>query len=254
MKNILSRDFNVLSMAVGAVIVSASALAQGNASSELSLEEIVVTAQKRTQTLSDVPISVSAVSGEKLLKSGIADLTDLSAYVPNFQKAELALGSVISIRGISSGANQGFEQSVVQYVDDVALGRAPLARAPFMDLARIEVLRGPQNVLFGKNSIGGALSLTTNGPTDDFEGSVNVEFEPEYDTKMTQLILSGPLTDTVQGRLALRYYEDDGYFKNNVSSDEESNRKDLTGRLMLNWDASDRLAVTLKYEPPIAIS
>ena len=92
------------------------------------LEEVVVTAQKRAESLQDVPISVSAVSGEKLDRAGILNFADLSAYVPNFQKADTALGPVLLIRGIGSGVNQSFEQSVVQYTDDVALGRAPLAR------------------------------------------------------------------------------------------------------------------------------
>ena len=126
-----------------------------------ALEEVIATAQKRAESLMDVPLSVSAVSGDKMMEAGIRNLGDLTAYVPNFQKSETSIGNFLSIRGISSGINQGFEQSVVQYMDDVALGRSPLARAPFMDLARVEVLRGPQNVLFGKNSIGSALSLVS---------------------------------------------------------------------------------------------
>jgi outer membrane receptor protein involved in Fe transport len=83
------------------------------------------------------------------------------------------------IRGIGSGVNQGFEQSVMMYVDDIALGRGRLAQIPFLDLKRVEVLRGPQNVLFGKNSLAGALSLVTNKPSPDFGGMVLAEYEPE---------------------------------------------------------------------------
>lgn len=244
----MSGKFKLSALAMGIGMVSGGGFVYADEASPFQLEEIVVTAQKRTQSLSDVPVSVSAVSGDKISDAGITDLADLSALVPNFQKAELALGSVIAIRGISSGINQGFEQSVVQYVDEVAMGRAPLARAPFMDLSRVEVLRGPQNVLFGKNSIGGALSLSTNLPTEELEGSIRLEYEPEYETQTTQFVLSGPLSDSVRGRIALRYYEDDGYFKNSVSGEDEANREDYTARGVVEWDVNDSVSTLLKYE------
>jgi outer membrane receptor protein involved in Fe transport len=189
----------------------------------------------------DVPLSVSAVSGTKMQEAGIMDLADLVSYVPNFQKSDTSIGSYLVIRGIGSGINQGFEQSVVQYVDDIALGRAPLARMPFLDLARVEVLRGPQNVLFGKNSIAGALSLVTNKPSDELEGSIMLEYEPDYETSVANLVVSGPLTDTLRGRLAVRYYEDGGYFENNLNGDDEANREDTTVRGILAWDPTDTL-------------
>lgn len=231
-----------LAIATITSVMATSALAQP------MLEEVVVTAQKRAESLMDVPLSVSAVSGDKMMESGIRNLGDLTAYVPNFQKAESSIGNFLSIRGISSGLNEGFEQSVVQYMDDVALGRSPLARAPFMDLNRVEVLRGPQNVLFGKNSIGGALSLVTNKPTDEFEGSIMVEYEPDYGTADTQLVLSGGITDTLRGRLAVRYMEEDGYFENNLTGNDEAGREETTIRGTLAWDMSDTVEAVLKVE------
>ncbi len=115
-----------------------------------TLEEVIVTAQLREQSLQDVPVSVNAVSGEKLLEAGLNKIQDLQAYVPNLTMSENGIGTAIYIRGIGSGINQGFEQSVGMYVDGVYYGRAQLARAPFLDLARVEVLRGPQNILYGK--------------------------------------------------------------------------------------------------------
>ncbi|NIB43688.1 TonB-dependent receptor [Pseudomaricurvus alkylphenolicus] len=212
------------------------------------LEEIVVTAQKRQQSLQDVPISVSAVDGEKMSEAGINNLEDLSAYVPNFQQANSPLGQVISIRGISSGINQGFEQSVVQYVDDIAMGRGPMARMPFMDLERVEVLRGPQNVLFGKNSIGGAISITTAKPTEDFEGSVQVEHENKYGSNDVQAMVSGPLSDTVGARLAIRAHQEDGYFDNTTNGDDEQQKDEITGRLTLEWTPNDTFNASLKLE------
>lgn len=212
------------------------------------LEEVLVTAQKRAQSLQDVPISVSAVSGEKLERAGILDFADLSAYVPNFQKADTALGPVLLIRGIGSGVNQSFEQSVVQYADDVALGRAPLARMPFMDFERVEVLRGPQNVLFGKNSIGGALSITTAEPTEAFEGRVSAEYEHDYNQQLYTGVLSGPLTGALAGRLAVRSYSDAGYYDNLTSGNQEPGRDEFSIRGKLRWDFNDAITSTLKAE------
>lgn len=232
-----------------APMISALAAISNPASAQQPmLEEVIVTAQKRAQSLSDVPISVSAVGGEKMANAGILDLADLSAYVPNFQKADTSIGSYVTIRGIGSGINQGFEQSVVQYVDDIALGRSPLARVPFVDLNRIEVLRGPQNVLFGKNSIGGALSMVTNKPTDEFSGNLMLQYEPEYNTRMGTGVISGPISDTLRGRLAVRYYDDEGYFDNNLNGNEEANREDQTIRAILSWDISDTVNAELKAE------
>ena len=138
-----------------------------------TLEEVIVTAQLREQSLQDVPVSVNAVSGEKLLEAGLNKIQDLQAYVPNLTMSENGIGTAIYIRGIGSGINQGFEQSVGMYVDGVYYGRAQLARAPFLDLARVEVLRGPQNILYGKNSIAGAISIITASPGDEFEGFVS---------------------------------------------------------------------------------
>ena len=191
-------------------------------SKEFILEEVIVTAQKRAESLQDVPISVIAVSGEMLSDNAIFDLSELTAYVPNFQKSDNPVASTLAIRGISSGINPGFEQSVVQYVDDIAMGRSALSRSPFMDLQRVEVLRGPQNVLFGKNSIGGAISLVTRNPTDKFEASIRLDYEPEFNTKQFVGTLSGPLGDSLRARIALRGYKDDGYYDNNINKQEKS--------------------------------
>jgi len=232
----------------GILSLAAFAASAEEPETALMLDEIVVTAQKRAESLQDVPLSVAAVEGEKMLDAGIKDLADMSGYVPNFEKADTSIGQYLVIRGISSGINQGFEQSVVQYMDDVALGRSVLARMPFMDLERIEVLRGPQNVLFGKNSIAGALSIVTAKPTRELTGRVGLEYEPEYNSREGTLVISGPLSDTVRGRLAARYYDEDGYFKNNLTHRDEAQRKETAIRGTLAWDITDTLDATLKYE------
>jgi len=234
-----------LSVAIAAIVLpqSTNVFAQ-----DIVLEEIIVTAQVRTESLQDVPLSVNAVSGQKMMEAGIDKIEDLHAYVPNFTMSETGIGTNIYIRGIGSGINQGFEQSVGMYVDGVYYGRAQLARAPFLDLERVEVLRGPQSILFGKNSIAGALNITTAKPTQEFEGMVSATYEPDHNEQVYDAMVSGGLTDTLAGRLAYRNRSMDGYVDNLTNNNDEPNRDEETIRGSLLWDATDDLAVNLKAE------
>ncbi|UTA48859.1 TonB-dependent receptor [Simiduia sp. 21SJ11W-1] len=226
----------------------ASALSVATHAQDLVLEEVVVTAQKRVEKLQDVPISVNAVSGAKMEEAGITNLEGMTAYVPNLTMNQTGIGTIIAIRGISSGINQGFEQSVGQYVDGVYYGRAQLARAPFMDLERVEVLRGPQSILFGKNSIAGAISMVTAKPTEEFEGQVTALYEPNHGEKDLRVIVSGPLTDNLRGRLSLMGRDIDGYYENTTLDRDESAEKEHVIRGQLAWDATDDLSLNLKVE------
>ena len=122
---------------------------------QLVLEEVVVTAQKRVESLQDVPISISTMTGEKIGEMGITDLEELTQYIPNVTINTGAGTPNLFIRGVGSGTNAGFEQSVGLYIDGVYSGRGALATVPTsMDLERVEILKGPQGILFGKNTIG----------------------------------------------------------------------------------------------------
>ncbi|WP_374962829.1 TonB-dependent receptor [Spongiibacter tropicus] len=213
-----------------------------------ALEEVIVTATLRAASLQDVPVSVNAVSGEKMAEAGIAKVEDLQAYVPNLTMSETGIGTNIYIRGIGSGINPGFEQSVGMYFDGVSYGRAQLTRAPFLDLARVEVLRGPQNILFGKNSIAGALSLISARPSQEFEGSVSATYEPDFNEQILDLVLSGPLTDTIGARLAIRKRDIDGHIENLTLNRDEPGRDEGTIRAIFEWAATDNLTAMLKLE------
>ncbi|MEH6581764.1 MAG: TonB-dependent receptor [Halioglobus sp.] len=234
---------NVLSATIVAALgISTSSI------SYAQLEEVIVTAQKRTESLQDVPISVNAISADKMAEAGIDRIENLAAYVPNLSMSETGIGTNIYIRGIGSGINPGFEQSTGMYVDGVYYGRAQLSRAPFMDLERVEVLRGPQPILFGKNSIAGAISMITAKPTDEFEGSIAALYEPEHGEFETTAMISGPLTNNLSGRLAVRYREMDGFMDNIFLNGDEAEREETTIRGSLSWEATDNLAFTLKGE------
>ena len=161
MKKRLSKSMLALAIASAAGALNAAVL-----------EEVIVTAQQRAQSLQDVPVSVAALTAEKISDAGIVDLQGLSEMIPNFSINETGISTTVTIRGISSGINPGFEQSVGMYNDGVFYGRDQLARIPMIDMERVEVLRGPQGILFGKNSIAGAVRQITAKPTDEFEGSV----------------------------------------------------------------------------------
>lgn len=215
---------------------------------EAALEEILITAQKRVQKLQDVPISVNTLSGEKIEDAGITSIERIADYIPSFNMTQTGIGTNIAIRGISSGVNQGFEQSAAQFVDGIHYGRSQLARSPFLDIERIEVLRGPQSIIFGKNSTAGAISITTAKPTDDFEGKISALYEPEYGEQDLRLVLSGPFSETFSGRLAILSSSVDGYMENITLNRDESGDDNQVVRGSLRWQPTDDWDINLKIE------
>jgi iron complex outermembrane recepter protein len=213
-----------------------------------SLEEIIVTAAYREQGLQDVPVSVSAVTGEMMTRTALQKAEDIQFLVPNFTLTETGIGTNAFIRGIGSGINQAFEQSVGTYIDGVYFGRAQQWRSPFLDVERVEVLRGPQSILFGKNSVAGALNISTARPTSEFEGSLRASYEFEDDERIVEGMVSGPLSDRLRYRIAARTRENDGYMSNITLGRSEPNREDWTVRGTLEFDVSDNLTATLKAE------
>ena len=213
------------------------------------LEEVIVTAQKRAQSLQDVPISVAAMSGEKIVDDGITSLEELTLYIPNVTINSGAATPNLFIRGIGSGTNAGFEQSVGMYIDGVYAGRGPLANVPTtMDLERVEILKGPQGILFGKNTVAGAINITTAKPSAEFEGMVEGLWDFDHGEQQYNVVVSGPLSDTFSGRLAVRYDSMDGWWDNEVLGNEAPDRDNLYARGSLRWDASDTVDIHFKYE------
>ena len=158
----------VCKSAIAVSVAAASGLASVHTYAQ-ALEEVVVTATKRVEGLQDVPIAISVMSGEAIEERGLSSLEDLTVYMPNIHVAEGGAGTQLFIRGIGSGINYGFEQSVGTFIDGVYYGRGRSARGRFLDIERVEVLKGPQSTLFGKNTIAGAINITTARPTDEFE-------------------------------------------------------------------------------------
>jgi iron complex outermembrane receptor protein len=208
------------------------------------LEEVLVTAQKRAQSLQDVPISVQALTGKAISDAGIQNIEDLSAYMPNLKMTESAVGNSVFIRGIGSGINNGFEQSVGMFVNGLYAGRSQQFRTPFLDVERVEVLKGPQGTLFGKNTIAGAINISTRKPGDEFEGTIIVLGDADHGERETSLVISGPVTDSFGLRFVAQARNFDGYLKNTISEKNEAARKEEAFRLTANWEATDYIEVT----------
>lgn len=218
------------------------------ASAQPMLEEVIVTASKRVQGLQDVPIALSVMSDEKIADQGIGTLEEMAVFMPNVHIAEGGAGDQLFIRGVGSGINYGFEQSVGTFIDGVYFGRGQASRSAFLDVARVEILKGPQSTLFGKNTVAGAISITTAKPGDEFEGQLELSSEPEFGGWGATLMLSGPLTETLGARLVVKRDETDGYMRNTFKNRDERQGENSVGRIVLDWAATDNLNVTFKYE------
>ena len=213
------------------------------------VEEIIVTATKRAESIQDVPISISAYSGDFLEESDIRTLQDLSLYAPNFTMAysSQATNARIFIRGIGSVGNSGIETSVGVYVDGVYYPRPGSVIGNLLDIEAAEVLRGPQGTLFGRNTAAGALSLRTRDPSDEFEGYVQAGFG-DYDAYTLEGVVNAPISDTVALRLAGKYAERDGYGFNTLTDEEIGERDDLTLRAKLGIDFTPDVYGTLTLD------
>ena len=232
-----------------APLLAAIALATATSFTQAQmLEEVVVTAQKRTESLQDVPISVTAIQGDKLQSAGIANMSALADNVPNLFISDAAVNTSIYMRGMGSGNNQAFEQSVGMYIDGIYMGRGRQYRSPFMDVERVEVLRGPQGTLFGKNTVAGAINVTTASPDagEDLNGSIAVAAE-ENGGKIVEGYVSGAVTDNLALRFGGKWRETDGYLENLFLHTDEPALEETLYRFTAVWQPTDTLDINFKY-------
>ena len=224
------------------------------------LEEVLVTAQKREQGLGDVPLSIQAISGDALDKQNIFDFRGLVEQLPNVTM-EVSPGPLpLSIRGVGTGAaNAAAEQSVGMYVDNIYVSRGFQFNAPFTDVERVEVLKGPQGVLQGKNSVAGAVVIRSRRPTNEFEAIVRGGYEVENDGYNVEGVVSGPLSETVYGRLVAQKQFSGGWLDTNtrlagdgvtmLQGEKDQNEAELQViRASLVWEPTETLTLFAKIE------
>ncbi|MFO7552957.1 MAG: TonB-dependent receptor [Haliea sp.] len=200
----------------GITLFSAS-LSASMATAQGQLEEVIVTAQKRAQSLQEVGISISAFGEDDVKSRGLDNLDRLAAAVPNLQALDEAAGlPSFRIRGIGLNEFQAaFDSPVGVHLDEIFLSKPMLASMGFFDVARIEVLKGPQGTLFGRNTTGGSVNYYSNTPAPEFEAGISAGYG-KYSRLDTDAYISGPLSENVSGRLAARVksYSADGPYRN----------------------------------------
>lgn len=238
----------ILTASILALVTAVPAMAQG-------LEEIVVTAQRREQNLQDIPVSVSAFSGEAIESGNIKSAVDYLAQTPNVSFTEDgqsgSRGMGISVRGVNNlvtGEN-AFINSVGMYLDEFSIASVPQAVAnPFLpDMERIEVLRGPQGTLFGRNSLGGALNLITKAPTDEMGAKIIVggeDFEDAGSQYNVTLIGNAPLAENFRTRAVLYWEDSSGLVENVTPAGNDSGHEFFDARLKAVWDVTPDTTVT----------
>ncbi len=235
------------------------------------LEEVTVTARKRAESLQDAPLTVSAISQDRIEKFDITTIENVASMTPQLfvGRSSNGSGAQMTIRGIgSSSTSIGIEQSVAIIVDGAYYGQGRVLNEGMFDMAQIEILKGPQSLFFGKNATAGVISFTTRKPTQDLEAQVKAGYEFESDEQRYEGFVSGPITDTLGARLALKYTnQDNGWFQNkskvqpydafdvatgNIISDiapadnrDAPGEEELIGRLTFAWDPTDDLSTTL---------
>ncbi len=208
------------------------------------LEEVIVTAQHRQQNIQDVPLAVTALNEDALKKSDIFDAATISQHVPGVVYAEFAPGqALVAIRGISSADDgAGLENSTALFLDGVYIGRGAGINFDMFDLERIEVLKGPQGTLFGRNAIGGAFNVVTSKPSDEFTAKVGVTGGNEGIFR-AQGYASGPLTENLTGKISVNHRQHDGYVDNVLLGTElqDQDQTSVRGQLRMDLDSSEWL-------------
>ncbi len=216
---------------------------------DAGLEEIIVTAQKRTERLQDVPVSISVFNDSAIEQTGVRELKEMASYIPNLQISQgNDFRSTVTIRGVGAQSrNIGFDSRVGVYVDGVYVGMSPAINQELLNLERIEVLRGPQGTLFGKNTVAGAINLVTKKPDDDLHGRVTGDFGNLGYSEIKGLV-NLPFSDTVSGAFAVSKTDRDGYVKNIVTGNDLMERDVLAYRAQLRIEASDRLEINASFD------
>lgn len=210
------------------------------------LGEIIVTAQKRSQKLSDVGISIVAVTDEQLRSAGVDSVFDLPKTVPGFTVGQTFAGyPVFSLRGINFNASQlSAPPAVSTYIDQAPLPYPPMTRGLLFDVERVEVLKGPQGTLFGQNSTGGSINVIAAKPTAQMSGGVSTEIN-NFGQTMVEGFVSGPLSDTLRIRVAGTETQggawQEGYYLNHQSNGTQDKG---AARVLLDWTPTDRVKIS----------
>jgi iron complex outermembrane receptor protein len=232
---------NPLYLASRRISVLCAAVAMASATPAMAqLEEIIVTAQHREQNIQDVPISVTALTAEHIAKADIFDAASIAVSVPGFSFSEFAPGqALMTFRGVgSSDDGAGLDSSAATFLDGVYIGRFAGVNFDLFDLDRIEVLKGPQGALFGRNAIGGVINIVTTRPTQEFAAKAGLTVGSEGIVRYQGLV-SGGLTENLSGKLVVNHREHDGYTRNTLLNIDVNDEDQTSFRGQLRWEGAN---------------
>jgi len=231
------------SLALATLLSGASTGALAQATGDSPPDEIVVTAQKRAQSVNSVGMSINALKGDVLANRGVTDAQQLVKVVPGltYQPSTQAT-PVYTLRGVGFfDSSLGSSPAVSVYVDEAPLPFPIMTAGAALDLERVEVLKGPQGTLFGQNSTGGAINYIAAKPTSTFATGADLSLN-HFGQVDASGFASGPLSDTLKARVAIRAVEGGAWQKSKSRPDDKlGDANKLQGRLLLDWQATDRL-------------
>ena len=233
----------VATMLSSGLLTAGQAAAQAAGAGEpITIGEVIVTAQKRSERLSDVPLSITAASAQELQQRRVESPADLEKIAPGFTFSQSQNGTpVFSVRGIGFYSETIAAASTVTiYVDQIPLPYARMTEAAGLDIERVEVLKGPQGTLFGQNSTAGAINYIAAKPTVDPEGGVSITYG-RFNQFDVNGYVSGPVSDTLSARLAIRSERRDDWQKSTTRDDSTGQRNFIAARLLLDWKPTDKL-------------
>ena len=232
----------------GPALLALGVLSQIAPSQAAVLEEVVVTAQKRVQGANDIGITMNAFSGELLRDLGVATAEDVALITPGLTVNETAATGVplYTIRGVGfQDYSTGASSTVGLYFDEVAIPYTVMSRGAVFDVERVEVLKGPQGDLYGRNTTAGQINFVSRKPTDEFEGGFDVGIG-NFGTYELEAYVSGPLGDSVNGRVALRTEQSTEGWQKSTTRDDELGEKDISAiRVMLDFDIDENANLLL---------
>jgi len=244
----LLTSVSTLGLVLGAGQAMAQATPAPTTTEPRGIEVITVTAQKRAESLQDVPIAVTAVGQLRLQEANIDSLENLQVLVPNISFGNDFNVAKIFIRGVGTNTStNGADPAVALYVDGAVIARPEAQFASLFDLERVEVLRGPQGTLFGRNAVGGAISLITAKPKQQFGGYFRNTIG-NYEAVLSEGAITGPLGDIASGRIAFRYNKRGGFGKNPVSGSDVDDLNKYMIRASLDLQMTEKLNLALSAE------
>lgn len=244
------RTLTIAAVASTTARVAAEGGSAGDANNGLVLDEVIVSAQKRNEAAQDIPLSIGVVQGDDLGNLGVTSTADLDNYVPGLVIQQVPGNtSSITVRGLGTAAgNESFDQSVSLFVDGIYAGRQREFSASLFDIERIEVIKGTQNNLLGKNTSLGAISLITKEPGDSFGGYVSAEREFKYHAWGSSAAVDLPASDKLRFRVAANWVDQDGFVENVATGNKVPQVDQKTARIKSTYDIADNVDVHLMYQ------